>query len=75
MSAAGMRTVRMSWGRLPFAPPAREVALQSRSAPLTLDPAMSWLPYGNGRSYGDSCLNAGAATRAARKAPSKQRGR
>ena len=27
----------------------------------TLDPGLTVLPYGNGRSYGDSCLNTGAA--------------
>ena len=64
MSATAARRVRMSWGRLPFPPPARELTVNSRSAALALEPAaswqMSWLPYGNGRSYGDSCLNGGA---------------
>jgi len=59
MTAGAPRVVRMSWGRLPFPPPARELVPQSRSAALALDPDLCWLPYGNGRSYGDSCLNGG----------------
>jgi len=36
--------------------------LQSRHAPFPdIAPQTSVLPYGNGRSYGDSCLNVGAA--------------
>lgn len=47
-----------SWGRYPRATPARTTRLTDRSAPL---PAMSHpsLVYGNGRSYGDVCLNDG----------------
>lgn len=44
-----------SWGRYPRVA-ARLLPVSDRSAPL---PAVSgsMLPYGNGRSYGDSCLN------------------
>ncbi|MFZ2852885.1 MAG: FAD-binding oxidoreductase [Rhodocyclaceae bacterium] len=46
-----------AWGNLP-AEPAAERRLAERSAALpTLDGAL--LPYGNGRSYGDVCLNGG----------------
>ena len=31
----------------------------SRSSTLPVSEGKSWLPYGNGRSYGDSCLNPG----------------
>jgi FAD/FMN-containing dehydrogenase len=51
--------VRLSWGRLPFAPPAHIVRPASRSRPLSLRPELSYLPYGNGRTYGDGCLNPG----------------
>lgn len=47
-----------SWGRLPGAPAAAELALFERTAPLPAA-AGSLLPYGNGRSYGDVCLNGG----------------
>lgn len=47
-----------SWGR---AHAARQVvtALHDRSAPVTFAPGQTYLPFGNGRSYGDSCLNDG----------------
>jgi FAD/FMN-containing dehydrogenase len=47
-----------SWGRHPALSPERTVALRDRDARLPghLPPA---LPFGNGRSYGDSCRNAG----------------
>lgn len=51
-----------SWGRCP--PDAKEskaYALNDRFAPLPPDPGVSMLPYGNGRSYGDVCLNRGGA--------------
>ena len=48
-----------SWGGV-FAPAQRVAAMQDRSAPLPLpDSGESVLPYGVGRSYGDSCLNDG----------------
>jgi FAD/FMN-containing dehydrogenase len=46
-----------SWGGLSVRP--RAVALPSDVADLAL-PAGRWLPYGNGRSYGDSCLTSSA---------------
>lgn len=46
-----------SWGRLPRASQ-RVVALTDRHANLPLPQALV-LPHGNGRSYGDSCLNPG----------------
>lgn len=47
-----------SWGRLPFAPQ-RAVKIETREAPLPVPevPGTRLLPFGNGRSYGDSCLN------------------
>lgn len=47
-----------SWGR---AHPATQVvtALHDRSAPVAFASGQSYLPFGNGRSYGDSCLNDG----------------
>ena len=49
-----------SWGRLPKATPAavRRVDWRSELADLEFGPAPT-LPYGLGRSYGDSCLNDG----------------
>lgn len=47
-----------SWGRLGAARH-EVVALRDRAAPLP--PLASMLPHGMGRSYGDSCLNDGAA--------------
>ena len=49
-----------SWGRL-FAPSQDVRAFNDRSEPLPLPPTGSVLPYGLGRSYGDSCLNDGNA--------------
>lgn len=48
-----------AWGKLPAHPAADERCWGERSAEL---PALegSLLPYGNGRSYGDVCLNSGA---------------
>ena len=46
-----------SWGRYPDAAPARVVAPWWRHEPIP--PGASLLPRGCGRSYGDSCLNAG----------------
>lgn len=45
-----------SWGLTPQ-PPQQGVRLQSRSDGLPGSSEKSVLPYGNGRSYGDSCLN------------------
>lgn len=52
MSHAGQ-----SWGRYPRATQAR-IDLSDRHRPLPVVKG-SMLPYGNGRSYGDSCLNDG----------------
>jgi FAD/FMN-containing dehydrogenase len=47
-----------SWGRLPAAPAAAEPWWAQRSAALPAGDG-SLLAYGNGRSYGDVCLNSG----------------
>jgi FAD/FMN-containing dehydrogenase len=48
----------LSWGQLPFAPPAQRIALRQRTdaLPATAQPMLAW---GNGRSYGDVCVNSG----------------
>ena len=47
-----------SWGRWPQHRH-RTIALTSRHQPLVVDEPAKLLPYGNGRSYGDSCQNDG----------------
>jgi FAD/FMN-containing dehydrogenase len=55
-----------SWGRV-FTPSQQVIGLRDRSASLTLPgDGASVLPYGVGRSYGDSCLNDGQALLATR---------
>lgn len=49
-----------SWGRYPHASPAVIHRIYWEDEPLPVDPHQL-LPYGNGRSYGDSCLNNGGA--------------
>ena len=49
-----------SWGRYPKATPAAVYRTHWADEPLPRTPH-SLLPYGNGRSYGDSCLNDGGA--------------
>ena len=51
-----------SWGRYPRTQQ-QAVRLWSRHEALPLDglDGLSLLPFGNGRSYGDSCLNDGGA--------------
>src|ERR1700754_4616515 len=49
-----------SWGRYPRIGPQRLLGFADRHAALPDEPG-PLLPYGNGRSYGDSCLNAGGA--------------
>lgn len=49
-----------SWGRYPVAKPAKVVVLQSREDNGWRDDPLSVLPFGQGRSYGDTCLNNGA---------------
>ena len=48
-----------SWGRLDFGPQAGVPFDQRLSALPNCGPDETLLPYGNGRSYGDSCLNTG----------------
>jgi FAD/FMN-containing dehydrogenase len=51
-----------SWGRLPKATPAAVFRVNWRDELADLDlGSTSALPYGLGRSYGDSCLNDGGA--------------
>jgi len=52
-----MGNAGQSWGRYPRAT-APLVPVHDRAAPLPAVPG-TVLPYGNGRSYGDSCLNPG----------------
>ena len=48
----------MSWGCLPFAEPARVIERDWRFEPLPdFDGEDSALPYGQGKSYGDVCIN------------------
>jgi len=47
-----------SWGNLPYPPPSRSRRLFDRAAPLPAADA-SMLAWGNGRSYGDVCVNSG----------------
>ena len=48
-----------SWGRIDFGPQSG-VRFDQRLAPLPeIEADKTLLPYGNGRSYGDSCLNTG----------------
>ena len=49
---------RASWGNYPAEPQELQL-LRTRHAPLPLRDGVSHLPYGQGRSYGDSCLNTG----------------
>jgi FAD/FMN-containing dehydrogenase len=51
-----MRDSPISWGRLPGARQA-SATLWARTDPLPLHAGTTVLPYGQGRSYGDSCLN------------------
>ena len=52
------RAAPMSWGRYPRLAQ-RVVRMPDRHAALPLPEEGSVLPYGLGRSYGDSCLNGG----------------
>jgi len=58
--AAPSLPVRLSWGRVPHPPPVHVVEPLSRSYSLALLSHLTYVPYGNGRSYGDLCLNPGA---------------
>ena len=49
-----------SWGRYPqFDQSALRLRWRSLPLPIQADAQVTYLPFGNGRSYGDSCLNAG----------------
>jgi FAD/FMN-containing dehydrogenase len=49
-----------SWGRYPqFEQPAIRVRWRSQALPIPAGASGTYLPFGNGRSYGDSCLNEG----------------
>ncbi|NNC65823.1 MAG: FAD-binding protein, partial [Gammaproteobacteria bacterium] len=56
-----------SWGRYPQFEQ-RGIPLQWRAQPLPepIDGTETLLPYGNGRSYGDVCLNRGGTVLATR---------
>ncbi len=54
-----------AWGRYPRATPARITRLTNRNAPLP-ESDLPLLVYGNGRSYGDVCLNDGGQVLLAR---------
>lgn len=57
-----MRTGLTSWNRIPAVRHSEAVALHDRFAPIrTGDAGASMLAYGNGRSYGDVCLNPGGS--------------
>jgi FAD/FMN-containing dehydrogenase len=61
MAPIGIQVGR-SWGRYPAARHARAVPVTWRDEPPALDLISEpMLPYGCGRSYGDSCLNDGGA--------------
>src|SRR5690606_23757064 len=64
-AARGHLTMPQSWGRYPSVQHEALVGVRDRAAPLPAF-AGSALPYGNGRSYGDSCLNPGGALLLAR---------
>lgn len=53
-----MASIGQSWGRFPSANQ-KVVGVFDRHAELPLTHGVTHLPYGNGRSYGDSCLNDG----------------
>jgi FAD/FMN-containing dehydrogenase len=48
-----------SWGRIDFGPQTGVRFDQRLSSLPDVETGKSMLPYGNGRSYGDSCLNTG----------------
>jgi FAD/FMN-containing dehydrogenase len=57
-----MSSQATSWGRWPrHEKEAATYDITNRFALLPSDPGVSMLPYGNGRSYGDVCLNRGGA--------------
>ena len=50
-----------SWGRYPTTRPRQVQSCRDVQALALLDETLSRLPFGNGRSYGDVCLNDGGA--------------
>ncbi|MGO8972896.1 MAG: FAD-dependent oxidoreductase [Steroidobacteraceae bacterium] len=54
-----MRARAMSWGRWPCHEPSAVLSLSDRFAALPAHAPRPMLAYGNGRSYGDVCLNQG----------------
>ncbi|MCB2149015.1 MAG: FAD-binding oxidoreductase [Deltaproteobacteria bacterium] len=55
-----MNTRYHSWGRFPrIDQSALRLAWRSQPLPIPSDAQTTYLPFGNGRSYGDVCLNAG----------------
>ena len=65
MSTAGACQVMQSWGRVEREPH-ELLGMPQRHTALPLPAAGTLLPYGNGRSYGDSNLNPGGALLLAR---------
>ncbi len=58
MATNGKNREYLSWGRYPRPQNQRTLAIRSLSEPLPISgPLHTVLPYGLGRSYGDSCLN------------------
>lgn len=56
------RSRYQSWGRYPMvAQSARQLEWRSDRAPISSDHSERFIPFGNGRSYGDVCLNADGA--------------
>lgn len=53
-----MKQMLTSWGNYPIALPAEIICPNWRDDTIAFHAAQSFLPYGQGRSYGDSCLNA-----------------
>jgi FAD/FMN-containing dehydrogenase len=55
-----MHTRYHSWGRYPqFDQSAIRLRWRSQPLPIPAEASGTYLPFGNGRSYGDSCLNEG----------------
>lgn len=55
-----MHTRYQSWGRYPsFEQEAIRLRWRSQPLPIPSHSSKTYLPFGNGRSYGDSCLNEG----------------
>ncbi|HPF58675.1 MAG TPA: FAD-binding oxidoreductase [Candidatus Competibacteraceae bacterium] len=57
MSAAATSRAPSSWGHSPSSHPYQIAACCNRQTPIPPTDSRSCLPFGNGRSYGDVCLN------------------